>query len=385
MENPLISVLVPIYNIEPYLRKCIDSIIGQTYTNLEIILVDDGSVDECGTICELYAEQDQRISVIHKKNEGLVAARKSGLAIAKGEYILNVDGDDWIESDMVERLLSALIQTGSDVAQTGYIEEGGKGKKQIYDFVVEKIDSSSRTRLVESWMEKKPIVDNQIFTKLMQKEIFQKAYECVPDDMSYGEDCIFLTYLILQDIQIIMVDSCLYHYRIREGSLSHTVYDVNWLLKEDGLTQYLSSLFQKRFPAMNRDIFETWVVNRKLHAMKLLTKKYDVVAGLYHFNNPELLVGKKIIVYGAGMVGSDYILQLSRYEGIQIVAWVDKEYQNYHYKYREVQPVSALLQLKFDYIVIAVLDERVQQLIKDDLISKYHIDETKIVSNVIGK
>lgn len=104
MNNPLISVIVPVYNVEKYLPRCVDSIWGQTYTNLEIILVDDGSPDSCGRICDEYAAKDNRIKVIHKKNGGLSDARNAGIDIAQGEYITFVDSDDWIITNYIETL-----------------------------------------------------------------------------------------------------------------------------------------------------------------------------------------------------------------------------------------------------------------------------------------
>ena len=98
-QNILFSIIVPIFNVSAYVRKCIESIVNQTYQNLDIILVDDGSTDDSGVICDEYAEKDSRIRVIHKTNGGLVSARKAGINIAKGEYSLYVDGDDWIEND----------------------------------------------------------------------------------------------------------------------------------------------------------------------------------------------------------------------------------------------------------------------------------------------
>ena len=102
----MLSVIVPIYNVRPYLRQCIESICDQSYRDLEIILVDDGSCDGSSEICDQYKTMDDRIVVLHKENEGLVKARKSGLQISRGEYIAYVDGDDWIEPEMFERLYS---------------------------------------------------------------------------------------------------------------------------------------------------------------------------------------------------------------------------------------------------------------------------------------
>ena len=100
--GPKISVIVPVYKVEPYLRKCLDSIVNQTYRNLQIILVDDGSPDNCGKICDEYAARDRRIEVIHQENGGISAARNAGLNLADGDYIGWVDSDDWIEPEMYE-------------------------------------------------------------------------------------------------------------------------------------------------------------------------------------------------------------------------------------------------------------------------------------------
>ena len=98
-----ISVIVPIYKVEAYLRQCVDSILAQTYTDLDIVLVDDGSTDNCPAICDAYARKDARVQVVHKPNGGLMSARQAGLRVAKGDYVGFVDGDDWIESDMYAR------------------------------------------------------------------------------------------------------------------------------------------------------------------------------------------------------------------------------------------------------------------------------------------
>lgn len=114
--HDLVSVIVPVYKVEPYLRKCVDSILSQTYQNLEIILVDDGSPDACGAICDKYAKQDNRITVIHKPNGGLSDARNAGLDVMTGDYVAFVDSDDWIMPRMYETLLQMLKQFQADMA-----------------------------------------------------------------------------------------------------------------------------------------------------------------------------------------------------------------------------------------------------------------------------
>ncbi len=124
----MISVIVPVYNVEPYLAGCLDSILSQTYRDLEILLIDDGSTDRGGTICDEYAAKDPRIRVFHTENRGLSAARNRGLDEAKGEYVGFVDSDDRIDPDMFEYLLEAAERTGADVTECGVFVEYPTGE-----------------------------------------------------------------------------------------------------------------------------------------------------------------------------------------------------------------------------------------------------------------
>lgn len=120
-ENPLISVVIPIYKVEDFLNRCIETVVNQTYNNLEIVLVDDGSPDTCGDICETWKHRDHRISVIHQKNGGLSAARNAGIDISNGQYITFVDSDDWISCDYVEYLYGLIKRYEADLAIGGYV------------------------------------------------------------------------------------------------------------------------------------------------------------------------------------------------------------------------------------------------------------------------
>jgi len=119
--NELISVIVPVYKVEDYLSRCVDSILSQTYTNIEIILVDDGSPDRCGEICDRYAQHDPRVRVIHKENGGLSDARNAGIEIAKGQYISFIDSDDWVHPEFLETLYQLILSTDSDIAASDFL------------------------------------------------------------------------------------------------------------------------------------------------------------------------------------------------------------------------------------------------------------------------
>ena len=123
---PTISVIVPVYKVEPYIRKCVDSILGQTFSDIQVILVDDGSPDQCGKICDEYAKQDNRVEVIHKENGGLSDARNEGVKYATGKYILFVDSDDYIAEDLVEKTVEVAETQNCDIVLFDYyyVEDG---------------------------------------------------------------------------------------------------------------------------------------------------------------------------------------------------------------------------------------------------------------------
>ena len=125
VNSPIISVIIPIYNVEEFLPKCIDSVLNQTLKNVEIILVDDGSTDNSSIICDEYALLDNRITVIHKKNEGLSASRNIGIDVAKGNYLAFVDSDDWIEESMFEIMYNTIVTNDADMVVCNYYEDYG--------------------------------------------------------------------------------------------------------------------------------------------------------------------------------------------------------------------------------------------------------------------
>lgn len=380
-NNPLVSVIVPIYNVAPYLPQCIESICNQSYTNLEIILVDDASTDASGKICDNYAKKDKRIQVIHKSsNEGLVVARKSGMKLATGELIGNVDGDDWIESSMFEGLVEQYKTDDSDIVQCGYIEEGGKNISYVFKEYVDSLTDKDCNGIIESWLTGNNILlESQVVTKIYRRILFQKCYEKVPDSMSNGEDFVFFVNLVRRLSKVSSISTCYYHYRVRNDSLSHKREGINLLLKEDSLTFYLVSLMHELYPDISSNIIENWVLKRKMLQLKNALKQYDFNIPFYKYPSVKTLFEKKIIVYGAGAVGRDYIMQLSEYEEISIVGWVDKNAANYDYEFRRVNEVSYIQYIEWDMIIVAVLNEKIAETIKNDLVKQYGIEERKIV------
>ena len=209
-----ISVIVPIYNVEPYLKKCLDSLLKQTYPQLEIILVNDGSPDGCGQICEEYAKKDTRIKVIHKTNGGLSDARNAGLQIATGQYIGFIDSDDYIDEDMYEYLLKGLELSKADIAICGTkidFEDGNtivksNNKKEILNAkeAIIKLNSFSS-------------FDMAVWNKLYKKEIIQGIEFPVGKK---SEDYYVMYQYFHRANKVVVLEEAKYHYFQRNNSIS---------------------------------------------------------------------------------------------------------------------------------------------------------------------
>lgn len=222
---PELSIIVPIYNGEEYLEKCIDSILIQSYKDFELILVDDGSTDASLSICERYAEADSRVVVYHKENGGLVSARKSGLSLAKGEYIGFVDCDDYIDDDMYSNLMQHAVDNGSDIVASGIIydnvfsrkeslnciKKGSYDKKLIKDEIIPKM-------LIYSGFVNYGIIPG-VVTKVFKRSVLEKALPNVDDDITIGEDVAITAYSIMNCNSLSVIDSASYHYIQYENSM----------------------------------------------------------------------------------------------------------------------------------------------------------------------
>ena len=201
----LLSIIVPVYNVKSYLKKCVESIINQTYTNLQIILVDDGSTDGSQDICDEFAQRDSRIVVIHKENGGLSTARNVGRDRAKGVYIAFVDSDDWLEPNMYEALISQLEKHEADIVACSFYECKGDGKKAVGD--------SKNIRVIDT--EEIFINKNQL-RFLVWNKVFRRSFveemRFVPGQVY--EDFHFCRQVFLKTKKLVYLDVPFYNYRI---------------------------------------------------------------------------------------------------------------------------------------------------------------------------
>lgn len=352
--NKKISIIVPIYGVEEYLSRCIESILSQTYKNLQIILVDDGSKDNSGKISDEYAAKDSRIEVIHQSNAGLVAARKRGLKIADGDYIGFVDGDDYIEPEMYSRLAYIINEFDADFVHSGY-------KKNDYEDTwgtceTSVINLNRKNVAVELNRLVFDIKERQVMTaclcmKLFRTSIIKKAYSIVPDNQSYGEDLLALTKCFFISSKMVILNESYYHYRIRKSSITNNV-EKKMLSRERQLHQCLERLIiEEGTYEILHDAIDTYWLTGIIDDLKKI-----IFDGIRVFNCSyiEKLRGKKIVIYGAGAVGEDYYAQLRLYRDIDIVFWVDKNYQNIKNNFCKIDSPEVIKSAEFDYIVIAM-------------------------------
>ena len=212
----VISIIVPIYNIEKFLPCCIDSILAQTFTEWELILVDDGSKDTCGSICDEYATKDGRIRVIHKPNGGLASARNSGLAMASGEWVMHLDGDDWIEPEMLELLLRKGEETGADIV--------------MGDFLFAYPDRDVPYRLPD-WDNSKTTSLNRYITSVWtcvwggihRRSLYEEHQLQSPQGVTCCEDFHLMAGLCYHAKKVVNIHQPFYHYRQQEGSVMHNL------------------------------------------------------------------------------------------------------------------------------------------------------------------
>lgn len=245
---PKLSVIVPVYNTEKYLRECIDSILAQTFRDFELILVNDGSTDGSGAICDEYAAKDPRIQVIHQENGGATVARRSGVRIAQGEYVTFVDSDDWIDKDMYRIMLACepadiLICNMYKYTNAGlheiknYINPGSYDKQMMIE--------NSYFAMLFDYDKCQPALPPSLCNKLIRTSIVRNVIENVSESITYGEDALCSYACILDAERIYLTDQRLYYYRANPESVSN-VYNKQMFTTLKALGKELDCLFTKR-------------------------------------------------------------------------------------------------------------------------------------------
>ena len=225
--QPLVSVIVPVYKVEPYLNRCVDSIVSQTYTNLDIILVDDGSPDGCPAVCDAWAEADPRIRVVHKQNGGLSDARNAGLAIANGDFIAFIDSDDFVAPTFVKALYTAICNTGADIAECAVTNVLGDGTAISVRSVESPLVCDREQAL------RRLVLEDGVYQTVWDKLYKRSVIEGILFEIGKQHEDEYWTYLVLDRIEkIAVLPETLYYYLQRSSSIMGVGYSMKRL---DGL------------------------------------------------------------------------------------------------------------------------------------------------------
>ena len=383
-----LSVIVPIYNTELFLSRCIESILNQTYKNLEVILVDDGSTDESPQICDQYAKRDKRVKVIHKKNEGRSNARKDGVLFATGDVVTFVDSDDWIEDSIYERMMSVFVNGSCDLLSAGIIKDFEvNGKSDIlYDIYPQgaynDLDIEIYPTMLWDYRCNRFGLLCNLCTKLFKTETLRDILCKTNMDIFYGEDCyVFYTYC-LKSKKIYIMHEAGYHYNIRSGStcnsadarLVNNAYLLYTELKKEFACYKNPYILMRQLKKYMLEVIER-------HTLKML---YDIDLGIFYdwqFDYDMSVFDKDYIIYGAGTCGQALYCMLSKHEKTQnMVAWADKNPEGKSLLCPcEIIGADKLTELQYDYIVIAVKNVGLANQIRAELIDSYYVDKDKIL------
>lgn len=385
--NELISIIVPVYNVEAYLVKCVDSILDQTYSNIEIILVNDGSTDNSSIICDNYRKKDARIKVIHQKNSGLTITRRAGANLACGKYIGFVDGDDWIEPNMYQVLYNYIHTENVDIVTSrGYREYlWGTGESTLGDTILAgkyEISESNDyilTHFFPGIHGKTEYINGAVWNKLFRSNIIKEVLNEI-DGHIHGQmdDTVCVFGSIIRSKSILITQDILYHHREREGSFTYSknpkgLLQLNYAYL--ALKQLLDQSIYKE--KLFSDLLE-YVSCATIAAYNNLFDNEEYIFPQYFFKSNKIPMSSKVIIYGAGNVGKSFWSQLKANGYYELLGIVDKNPSNIPSKFRPSYSIEDIRKIDFDYIIIAIKDIKLAKEIHDNLISQY-ITPEKII------
>lgn len=376
-----IGVIVPIYNTEEYLQECVKSIMNQSYRDLEIMLVDDGSTDGSGVICDELQQEDERVHVIHQENRGILSAAYNALQNMDCEYVTFVDSDDWIDKDayaiaipymeknmdvisfQIHRVFSDYSRLSRHNYALGVYDKEGI-KQNIFPTMIWDIKNDG--------FGLDPSLCNKIIKRQLMYDELLKARRL---HVWYGQD-VAVTYPLMKHVNtlVLMADGMYYH-RQREGGKAAPYYtDEDYYKKLISLYDYLSEEFME-YPALRRQA-EYFYVRSVEYRLGIYGKKTISVKYLFPFD--KVPHNSKIILYGASVVGETYYRQIEKINYADIVLWVDKNYRQY--QHLGVQEVSQIQNItEYDFVVVAIHSLNIKHYVAHFLIDTYGIDKRKII------
>ena len=355
-----VSVIVPIFNVGSYVYQCVSSITNQTYKNIEIILVIDGSEDDSALTCYSLAKKDKRIKVIEKDNGGLVSARKEGLKHATGNYILNIDGDDWISEDCIEKLVNNSSNGTADIVIPGYLREFvGNNEKiptNIKPGIYKEIDIQNE--VLPNMISNDNFFSHGVSTfswgKLFKYDLLYKIQMEVPDQITLGEDSVVTYPCIAFSKKISIVDEYLYFYRQRASSMlkmtkkssveiKNIIFMINFLIKQ----------LKKSSNYDFSDQIQNYLVALSIIRTGGFLDNNDFIDGI--FKNISIKE-KKTVLYSSGAFGQQMYKQMNS-NSYNLVGWIDEDCFESKAQGLKVLPTYKIKDLNPELVIVATLDE----------------------------
>lgn len=376
-----LDVIVPIYNTAPYLRECLDSILKQGIPDMGIILVDDGSTDGSGDICDLYAKTQSNIQVIHQENKGVMQAICAGISFVESEYVTVVDSDDWLEAKTYQNL-AGYMKKGYDIisfpivrffSQNNYIQDKGCDfdgsfygediAKHIYPTMMWNIEK-------DCWG-----LDPALWNKLLLTPLFKKyVIKARKLNGNFGQDVAVIYPLMKEVRSIVSVPEGRYYHRQRtDGVIAPYILDDNFAGNIYNLYSYLMNEFEgNEFIRKQIDYFYTENVR-----LRLRIYGEEVPPRHYLFPFGKIDSGCDVVLYGAGNIGKQYRLQLEKTNYCNVVAWVDKN-KGEKSNTDGIRKPEIIPELDYDYIVIAIGNRGTAEDVKNSLLDM-GVNEDKII------
>lgn len=325
----MITVIVPIYNVEAFLPRCIESILAQTYGDFELILVDDGSPDNCGAICDAYAQIDNRIRVIHQKNCGLSAARNAGLDAAQGEYIAFCDSDDYLAQDYLESLYSGMIASGADIVSADYTKWDPQGNPVWKNtFPQRDLTLDSEQVMLEHLINDIALcrIGCEVWTRLFKKDIIQRYHIRFCETCeSFAEDLGFTLVYTLHCRKIATVPSKGYYYLLRENSIIRKSEGIPRLNEMNEVSVYVggavNALQDCPFLKANFPMIHFYIMNRQYMVINRLDHYRSIPQEVAKIKNRKwysrqtkaLRKNKTLLAQMQGRKNASFILAMSNY------------------------------------------------------------------------
>ena len=380
-NNPLISIIVPVYNVEPYIERCIESIIKQSYKNIEIVVVDDGSTDNSGRICDEYAQKDRRIKVIHKRNGGLVSARKVGVINSAGDYVAYVDGDDWIEQHMYKILIRDAVQYNADIVTSGLYRDYENSVISEFDNISEGIYDTENIKkkifpvMIYTGRFFESGINIHLYNKIYRRKLVETNQLNIDDCVGIGEDAALVYPCIIDSKKIVVKHRCFYHYCIRQNSIMSLGYK-----KEISGYKRIYGIIEKKIELCSgwENILKEQLNYLMIYLLLLKEPEYVITVNkgmIIPFEHVQ--IREKIVLYGSGKFGNTLYRFVKEKRLCEIVLRIDEsanvENEIFHFtKLKEISESS------YEKVVIAVLVNAVAEKIFEQLIG-IGIKEYKIV------